>query len=165
MRALVIGRFQPFHNGHKKLTETFKNYELIFAIGSAYKSLSFENPFTAGERYEMIYRALSELNLNTFFIIPIPDINRHGVYGKHIIDLSPPFDIVISNNVIIKEIFERENYKVIGTSLFNREMFQGKIVRKRIAENKKWETLVPKSTSIYIKEIGGDERIRRLGTI
>lgn len=162
MRALIIGRFQPFHKGHVFLVENSRKYELIFAIGSAYKSFSFENPFTAGERYEMIYNAMEELSVKKFFVVPVPDINRHGVYAKHLADLSPSFDVVISNNELIKEIFEREGYEVIKTGLHKREEYQGKVIRKRIAEGKEWESFVPESVAEFIKKIGGEERIRKL---
>jgi nicotinamide-nucleotide adenylyltransferase len=162
MRALIIGRFQPFHKGHAKLAENSKKYELIFAIGSAYNSFSFENPFTGGERYEMIYNAMNELKIKKFFIAPVPDINRYGVYAKHVIDLVPSFDFVISNNILIKELFEREGYEVKETPFYNRKEYQGKVIRQKIAEGKKWEHLVPKSVAEFIRKIGGDERIRRL---
>src|SRR5207245_2773190 len=59
-RALFVGRFQPFHRGHlatvRRILET--NDEIIVGIGSAQYSHTGENPFTAGERYEMIKRAL-----------------------------------------------------------------------------------------------------------
>ncbi|MEM0023032.1 MAG: adenylyltransferase/cytidyltransferase family protein, partial [Archaeoglobaceae archaeon] len=49
MRALFIGRFQPYHLGHhevvKKILEEVD--ELIIGIGSAQESHSLENPFTA----------------------------------------------------------------------------------------------------------------------
>ena len=165
MRALIIGRFQPFHNGHAKLVENNKAYELIFAVGSAYNSFSFENPFTAGERCEMIYEAMEELGIKKFFVIPVPDINRYGVYAKHVVDLTPSFDIVISNNLLIKEIFEREGYKVVETPLYERDKYQGKIIRKRIAEGKEWEDLVPRRVAAYIKKIGGDRRIKKLASL
>lgn len=162
MRALIIGRFQPFHKGHLLLAKEMEENEPIFAIGSAYNSFSFENPFTAGERYEMIYNAMEEAGIRKFFILPIPDINRYGVYAKHVIDLSPSFDFVISNNELIIELFEREGYEVKRTKLYNRQEYQGKVIRKRIAENKKWEHLVPESVANFIKKIGGDKRIRKL---
>ena len=165
MRGLIIGRFQPFHNGHAKLAENNKEHEIIFAIGSAYNSFSFENPFTAGERCEMIYEAMEEIEIKKFFVIPIPDINRYGVYAKHVIDLVPSFDFVISNNPLIKELFEREGYKIKETPLYERDKYQGKVIRKRIAEGKKWEDLVPKRVAAYIKKIEGDIRIRRLADV
>jgi len=165
MRALIIGRFQPFHNGHVYLVEKFKENEFIFAIGSAYESYSFENPFTAGERCEMIYKAMEELNVKKFYIIPVPDINRYGVYAKHVIDLVPKFDFVISNNKLIKILFEREGYEVKETGLHNRKEYQGKVIREKIAKKEKWEHLVPKKVAEYIKSIKGDERIQMLAKI
>lgn len=162
MRALIIGRFQPFHRGHVHLAEHAGEDELVFAIGSAYQSLSFENPFTAGERYEMIDRALGEIDVKKYFIVPVPDIQRHGVYGKHVADLTPSFDVVISNNAVVREIFERDGYEVKGAPLFQRETYQGKVIRKLMAEGKKWEHLVPECVASFIHEIGGDARVKNL---
>src|SRR5436189_227334 len=59
-RAFFIGRFQPFHRGHLAMVRRIleSNEEIIVGIGSAQYSHTGENPFTAGERYEMIKRAL-----------------------------------------------------------------------------------------------------------
>lgn len=164
MRALVIGRFQPFHNGHIAMINEVPNSELIFAIGSAYEALSFENPFTAGERYEMIHAALNEIEGLHFFIVPVPDIHRHGVYGKHVVDMVPSFDVVLSNNPVIREIFSREKYEVRNTPMFNREHYQGSVIRHLMADGKLWEHLVPKKVAEFIKKIDGDCRVKRLAS-
>lgn len=161
MRALIIGRFQPFHNGHAMMALKAKKYELIFAIGSAYESFTFENPFTAGERYEMIFGAMKEKNIN-FHIIAVPDINRYAVYARHVEEIVPSFDVVISNNPLIQQLFEREGYKIVEMPLFERDKYQGKVIRQRIANGEEWESLVPESVANFIKKIGGDERIRKL---
>jgi len=162
MRALVIGRFQPFHRGHAEMVKNAGEYEIIFVIGSAHQSYSFENPFTAGERYEMIFLAMKEMGIKRFHIIPVADINRYCIYAKHVAELTPSFDLVLSNNPLIKEIFEKEGYRVETTPFYRREEYQGKVIRERIAAGEKWEHLVPESVAEYIKKIGGDERIRRL---
>ena len=55
-RALFIGRFQPFHHGHyyaiKKLMK--KHDEVVVVIGSSEDGFTTENPFTCGERIEMM---------------------------------------------------------------------------------------------------------------
>ncbi len=53
LTALLIGRFQPFHNGHLEVVKTIskKCDRMIIGIGSAQLSHTFENPFTAGERH------------------------------------------------------------------------------------------------------------------
>jgi len=161
MRALFIGRFQPFHLGHVEVLKKF-DFEYVIVIGSAYESYTKENPFTAGERYEMIYKGMMEAGIKFFHIIPVPDINRYGVYAKHVIDLVPHFDKVITNNKIIKEIFEKEGYEIISTPLYKRKEYRGEVIRRRIAEGMPWEHLLPKSVAEYIKKIGGVERIQAI---
>jgi len=161
MRALFIGRFQPFHMGHFSIFQNLE-YEFVIAIGSAYESYTMRNPFTAGERYEMIYRAMHEMGRKKFHIIPVPDINRYGVYAKHISDIAPSFDIVVTNNILIKEIFEKEGYEIISTPFYQRDKYRGEVIRERIAKNMEWKNLVPESVFEYLKKIKGDERIRKI---
>ncbi|RLF01945.1 MAG: nicotinamide-nucleotide adenylyltransferase, partial [Thermoprotei archaeon] len=57
-RGLFVGRFQPFHLGHLKALRWIleREDEVIICIGSAQYSHSLRNPFTVGERVEMIWR-------------------------------------------------------------------------------------------------------------
>ena len=52
MKALFIGRFQPFHNGHLKVVqEILKEFdEVIIGIGSSKYSGTLDNPFSGEER-------------------------------------------------------------------------------------------------------------------
>ena len=104
MRVLILGRFQPFHNGHAELVRyAEKNYEeVVIVIGSAQESYTFRNPFTAGERYEMIYNALGTLGIKHFYIVPVPDINRYGLYASHIKDFVPSVKKIMSNSLLIQ---------------------------------------------------------------
>ena len=55
-RGLIVGRFQPYHAGHhnsvKKILQEVD--ELVIVVGSSDNSHTVPNPFTAGERIEMI---------------------------------------------------------------------------------------------------------------
>jgi cytidyltransferase-related domain len=64
-RALFIGRFQPLHRGHEEVIKWLlgRHEEVVVAIGSANESFTPRNPFTVGERIEMLYSMLKELNL------------------------------------------------------------------------------------------------------
>ncbi len=163
MRALLIGRFQPFHNGHFKLVHHFlkKDYEIIIGIGSAQESYTPHNPFTAGERYLMISQALAGTQCH---IIPIPDIHRYGIWVSHVEDLVPPFDVVLTNNPLLKELFMRDGYAILGTPLYQRKKLCGTEIRSRILLNQDWKSLVPQSVAHIIKAIGGIQRIKLLST-
>jgi bifunctional NMN adenylyltransferase/nudix hydrolase len=54
--AVYIGRFQPFHNGHKYVVEEAKKIadNVLILVGSSNTSISVKNPWTYDERREMI---------------------------------------------------------------------------------------------------------------
>jgi len=56
MKALFIGRFQPFHKGHLLfLKSIYTQYDkIIIGIGSSQYSNSLDNPFSYDERKMMI---------------------------------------------------------------------------------------------------------------
>ena len=132
---------------------------MIIGIGSAQESYTPRNPFTAGERYSMIERALED---ERCYIVPIPDIYRYGIWVSHVEDLVPSFSVVLSNNPLTKELFSREGYEIIETPLFNREEYSGTEIRKRVLNNEEWESLVPPEVAEVIKNIKGIERIKNL---
>lgn len=55
---VYIGRFQPFHNGHKSVVEQalLKADQVLILVGSPNISRSARNPFSAEERISMIQR-------------------------------------------------------------------------------------------------------------
>ena len=76
MKALVIGRFQPFHKGHLELLlHISKDFEkIIIGIGSSQYSNTKQNPFSGEERKKMIELALKEW-ISNYETIYIPDIH------------------------------------------------------------------------------------------
>ncbi len=162
--ALIIGRFQPFHNGHLEVIKkiaTESDYMTI-GIGSAQSSHTFEDPFTAGERYLMISRAMKRASLNNYFLVPVVDIHRYSVWVAHVASLVPPFHMVYTNNPLTRRLFEEEGYEVRSAPMFNREVFSGTEIRRRIVAGEGWKHLVPDGVAEVIEEIGGDERLREV---
>lgn len=161
-RAFFIGRFQPFHNGHLAMVRRIleSNDEIILAIGSAQYSHTGENPFTAGERYEMIKRALDAEGISNYHIVPIPDTHVHSIWVSHIRSLVPHFDVVYSNSDLVVRLFREHGVTVLSPPLVDREKLSGTELRARILRNGEWESLVPSAVAAYIKEIHGVERIR-----
>lgn len=161
-RALFIGRFQPFHNGHlamvRKIVEN--HGELIVGIGSAQYSHTGENPFTAGERFEMIHRALDVDGIHSYHIVPIPDTHVHSVWVGHVLSLVPKFDSVYTNSALVIRLFKERGIKVVSLPMVEREALSGTEVRRRMFNDGDWVSLVPSVVASYIKEIDGIQRIR-----
>lgn len=166
VRAILIGRMQPIHNGHMQIIKQILDEvdEIIIGIGSAQLSHELKDPFTAGERVVMINQALSDENIDSsrYYIIPMQDINFNAIWVSHVKMLTPPFTIVYSGNSLVKQLFSEEGFEVRQPPLYDRLHLSGTEVRRRILEDEDWSELVPKATAEFINEINGVERIKNL---
>ena len=162
MRGLLVGRFQPFHLGHLEVVRGIrasrKDEELILGIGSAQESYTWRNPFTAGERAEMIARALREAKLDGVLAVPLPDIQRHALWVRYAETILPPFQRVYTNNPLTRMLFEQARYTVESPSLVDRARFEGETVREHLARNQGWKSLVPPAVARYLGELDAPAR-------
>ena len=163
MKALFIGRFQPFHIGHLKVVKyILKEFdEVIIGIGSSQYSNTFDNPFTSDERIEMIKKTLEKNKIKNYKIVLIPDIHNPPKWVEHVLSIYSDFDTVFTNNKFTKELFEKKGYKVLKTPVFNKKEYSGENIRNKISKNEFWEDLVPQEVSKYIKETNAVERIQK----
>lgn len=73
--AVLIGRFQPFHNGHagllRQALETAAN--VVIVLGSSFGSRNAKGPFTWQERAAMIGSTLSEADRARVKFVPMRD--------------------------------------------------------------------------------------------
>ena len=160
-RGLIVGRFQPFHLGHlNALKNALKTVdEMIIVIGSPEESFTQKNPFTLGERIEMITFTLRKENLiNKCFIIPVQNIHENTLWVKRVQNSCPFFDIVFTNNILVKGLFEREDY-------FVRELVSGKgnieskDIRKKLVVRESIYELVPNSIEEYLIGMDAEKRL------
>lgn len=162
MRGLYIGRFQPYHLGHqavlKKIAEEVE--EIVIVIGSAQDSHTSENPFTGGERVEMIYAALSESHLRErCYVTPLQDIKRNSVWVSHLQSMAPSFDVVYSNNPLVVQLVSEAGIQIRKPPMYQRDLYSGTAIRKLMRENGDWAGLVPAAVARFIEEKGGVERL------
>ncbi len=166
MRGLLVGRFQPFHRGHLAVVRELRTARpaapLLIGIGSAEESYTWKNPFTAGERFEMIVRALDEAEIGGVEVVPIADIRRHALWVAYLEALLPSFDRVYTNNPLTRVLFERAGYNVESPTLVDRRRFEGKRIRARLAVGRGWQELLPPAVARYLATISAPERLRLL---
>ena len=165
-RALIPGRFQPPHWGHFHLIRwTLERFdEVIVAVGSAQKSHTFTNPFTAGERLEMLKLGLRDAGIDAsrVWLIPVLDIETNHVWPRWVEMLTPRFDCIVSGNPLVVQLFREYGYCVIEPPMFDRGRYTATRIRRLMLEGNGWEPLVPPSVAEYLKRIGGVERLRRI---
>jgi nicotinamide-nucleotide adenylyltransferase len=165
-RALFVGRFQPFHFGHlhaiKLILEEVD--EVVIVVGSAQMSHELDNPFTAGERIEMIQAALTRANVERerYMIIPIQDAPAQRVWVSLVESQIPKFDVVYSNQPLTRRLLIEAGYRVQGIKMHKRSIYEATEIRRRILKGEDWSKLVPPEVYIIVEEIDGEERIRDL---
>ncbi|MDM0105168.1 NUDIX domain-containing protein [Variovorax sp. J22R24] len=73
--AVLIGRFQPFHNGHLSLLKLALEAapRVVVVIGSAFQALSPKHPFNWQQRAEMIRNAVPEADRLRLSFAPVRD--------------------------------------------------------------------------------------------
>ena len=162
-RGFLIGRFQPFHNGHCQLVEEIATEvdELIVGIGSADDSHTIRNPFTAGERIMMITKTLESVGITTY-TVPIEDLDRNSVWVSHVESMSPRFEVAYSNNPLVIQLFIEAGVEVRQTTMFNRDDLKGSEIRELMIEGGDWQQYVPQAIVEVVDEINGIQRIRTI---
>ncbi len=163
-RAVLIGRFQPFHIGHlSAVREILSEFdEAVLAIGSSQFSHTADNPFTAGERIEMIRLALAEagVDLSRVITVTVPDIGEHALWVSRLVSMCPRFEAAFTNNPFVKLLLEEQGIKTREATLFMRDAVSATHIRKLMAEGGDWASLLPPSVAKFIEEICGVERVR-----
>ncbi|KYK24070.1 nicotinamide-nucleotide adenylyltransferase [Thermoplasmatales archaeon SM1-50] len=164
MKALFIGRFQPFHMGHLLILQQLSSqYEMIIVgIGSSQYHDTVDNPFSIEERYQMIIKSLETEGIRNYQIVTIPDIHDPPRWINHVCSIVCDFDVIIANNPFTKKLFSEKGYMVKATAYFDRKRYSGKEVRRRIVHDEAWQDLVPAAVSKLIRDIDGINRLKQL---
>jgi nicotinamide-nucleotide adenylyltransferase len=164
-RGFFIGRFQPFHDGHRRVVETIADEvdELVIGIGSAGESHSVHDPFTAGERIMMITKTIFEHDMDLVtYTVPIEDIERNSVWVSHVQSLCPRFDVIYSHNPLVIRLFEEAGLEVEEFPMYSRDRLEGTRIREAIVDDEEWRPLVPDPVEGVIDEIDGAARLRKI---
>ncbi|MCX8196147.1 MAG: nicotinamide-nucleotide adenylyltransferase [Acidilobaceae archaeon] len=165
-RALLFGRFQPFHLGHLSIVEwtLASGYEeIVLLIGMASENYTPRNPFTAGERIEMIRLSCTDSGIPLSRVITATIHTLETSIGSvyYVLSYVPRVEAILTRNPVISKIFMDAGIKVIRPPLFNRDEWRGEVIRRKIAKgDDSWKKAVTPSTANFIEEVGGVERIR-----
>lgn len=166
-RALFFGRFQPVHKGHVKVVEDIlkRHDEVIFAIGMSTESHTPRNPFTAGERVEMVRLSMRDagISLDKIITITIPTLEVSIASVYYVVMMSPHFNEVYMGNIPIASMFQQAGYKVKIPTPYHREKYNGTIIRTLMYNrDPEWRELVQPGVAKYLDEIGAEDRIRKI---
>lgn len=136
--------------------------EIVIVIGSAQEAFTCRNPFTAGERIEMIDRVLREngYSRDSYWLIPVPDLHKPLAWTTFVLGMVPRVNAVASGNPHTLGIYEWIGFKTIRVNMYDPHIYSGTHIRKLMVRGSDWEELVPRPVADYIKSINGVERVR-----
>jgi len=146
MKALFIGKFQPFHKGHKKAVDLMKKLfdENILVIGSPEQ----KGYFNIAERKEMVFR-------NTGIKpIEVKDIKKQDKkycqWSKFVLKKVGKIDFIVTGNEKVKNSFSELGLPCLWLPRYDN--IKGRDIRKKISlGDKSWKKLVSKESFEIIK--------------
>jgi nicotinamide-nucleotide adenylyltransferase len=187
MKSLFIGRFQPVHLGHiDAIKQALKESDFLYiAIGSTQNNFRPNNPFTAGERFQMLEAALEEAKIprSKYNIVTIPNIDNYALWVAHVQLYLPPFQKIYTGSDVVKELFENANLQLkkpyqiidikkhlkISSTIVREEMLKSALSGSKSnskndpsANAQKWEQLVPKSVTKLLQSWKATNRLKNI---
>jgi nicotinamide-nucleotide adenylyltransferase len=109
----------------------------------------------------MITRSLEKLTIPVY-VIPIEDLQRNALWVAHVRSMTPPFDVIYSNNPLVMQLFAEAGCTVRSMEMYQRDTHSGTSIRNLMLGGEPWEHLVPPAVVSVIKEIGGVKRLQQI---
>lgn len=161
----MVGRFQPFHLGHAGAIRLAlgRPGSLWLCIGSSGAPQDARNPFSTGERREMILASLPRAALARTRVYDVPDYGDHARWIERIDATVPRYGIVYTNDAPTAAMFRARGVEAMGLPLASRETLEGSRIRAIIAAGGDVSGLVPAGTAAVLDRIGARARLERLG--
>ncbi|TFG18485.1 MAG: hypothetical protein EU530_09250 [Promethearchaeota archaeon] len=155
--GLIIGRFQPLHNGHVYLFK--KALEIVeclkIGVGSSQMSNQPKNPFSFNDRQMFIEAALNDENIapTDFEVYPIPDLFNFEKWMESIFLIVQNFDVIFTNNLWIGRLIQKRGKILIYGLKYNISKFNGTNIRELMRKgNLEWKSLVPSSIIPFLEQ-------------
>jgi nicotinamide-nucleotide adenylyltransferase len=157
-RALFIGRFQPFHNGHARVIKDIlrENGRITIVIGGPAKA-NDKNPFSFAERERMIRSVMRDEWPGRYVIRKVTDVDDDAKWSGKIKRLGK-FDLAYSRNPWVLRCLKKAGIPVKKHAFYQRYKNCGRVIRGRMEENRRWKSLVPPAVYGFIRaRAAGDE--------
>jgi nicotinamide-nucleotide adenylyltransferase len=159
----MMGRFQPFHLGHLDLVKQIlaECDEIIIAITSSQFNYLEKDPFTAGERIEMIHNSLkdSAIDMSRCFVVAIENQFNIATWASYLKATLPNFDKVYSGNAYVAMLLADSGIKVVPPKFLDQSLYNATKIRSMMISGDNWDDFVPKAAVEFLKKINATNRL------
>ena len=158
-----MGRFQPFHLGHLDLVKQILEQcdDVIITITSSQFNYLEKDPFTAGERIEMIHNSLKEsgVDLSRCIVVAIENQFNIATWASYLKAALHHFDKVYSGNDYVKMLLADSAIDVVPPKFLDRAQYNATRIRSMILSGDNWQALVPNAVVKFLEKINGKKRL------
>lgn len=144
--GIVIGRFQPFHLGHKYLIDKALNIceKIIIGIGSS-NIVDEKNPYSISKREKFIRHFIQKEGIEDRIvkIVNLPDVPDDEEWFKIAQKETGKVDVEIGDNAWTNGIYESHGISVVRIGFHKRHILEGTKIRHNMKERKPWKERVP----------------------
>ena len=162
--VIVLGRFQPFHNGHAAMINAAISFlgvgdsdmPLRICIGSSEAEQSLDNPWSAKEREQMIRVWLDGIDAE---IVHVPDLGDPPNYVGHAEKFHGPPGTILTTDEATSSLYREADWFVVKSDLVNREDWQGWRIR---ATMQMLSTVMEEEAAIAALSVNMPEVVARL---
>ena len=167
MRGMMMGRFQPFHLGHLALAKQILGEcdGLVVAATSAQFNYMEKDPFTAGERIEMIHSSLveSDVDMSACFVTAIENQFNIATWGGYLRSALPRFERVYSGNRYVAMLLSDLGIDVVVPDFLDRRKYNATAIRRMIVQDENgWEKMVPGAVLRILTDIDAKRRLKTI---
>ena len=159
----MMGRFQPFHLGHMHLARRILGEcdEAIIAVTSSQFNYLEKDPFTAGERIEMIHESIrdSDLDLSRCLILSIENQFNVATWHSYLKAALPSFGRVYSGNDYVSMLLSDSGVEVVVPEFLDAATYNGTRIRSMIASGESLDGLVPEAVRTILERIDAQNRL------
>lgn len=115
-RAVVVLRAQPVHVGHVHLIEQAAAIadEVVVVVAAAERAYTPTDPFTAGERLQLVRASLPPTIAVRCWWLALPGPAWSAMAVTQLRFWLPPFELVVTNNPVLRAMAEAEGIAVLA---------------------------------------------------
>ena len=158
-----MGRFQPFHLGHLDLVKQILDEcdEVIIAVTSSQFNYLEKDPFSAGERMEMIHNSLKDasINLTRCFVVSLENQFNIAMWGSYLKSALPHFDKVYSGNDYVSMLLSDSGINVVKPVFLDVSQYNATKIRQMIISDENWKDFVPNAVYELLIKINAKNRL------
>lgn len=165
--AVIIGRFQPMHEGHQYglIEPTRRDYDrVIIGIGVSTEEPSCHDPLLYEERARMIEQVYDDIET-----VPIYDQGDDTDWQEEVeatIDdvlEDDSFTVVTGNDWVASCLDDDDTSYDVSLldepEMYQRDTYSGTEVRERASRNDRWHELLDDAVATYLDDIGFEQRL------